>query len=752
MGRPIIWLAWRVTMRRRNLPLAAVITVGITLLTLLALATAMVPGAAKREQSRLQAITPIVNQGDGGKDSVTARIVDPRLTNTRRWQGNQIIRYYYASANSASAGPGPRVPGIPKVPDVGQFYASPALISLIQREEDIAALFTGRKLAGVIGGAGLGHPHELRAIVGVPADSYLLQEVTGYGRSPGQISQEEVAGNRTVNTVVATFGGILIWLPAIWFLQILARLANAQRMRRTRALRALGLSRAGVRTLHWLELGVLCVLAIVIGAATYAWVVRHLTRIPGTSIGFCSGDLQLALWLLIGCLIGPTVGALVVTSVAVDSVGGRSSATVSSLRTRATELGLVALTLGLVLLFVAPHGPRGVVAALALWMGCALVAAGLGLAGPWLVIAIFTHWVRRARSAGRVVGMKLAISNSPTSLRLSSLLGIMILLLLGFQAFINILNGGSSADWQARLAAVPQVPAVANLAGDLSLAELQARTPGVTSVMQRQITTESKERLRIVYADCQDLRNLTNTVIRGCTGQPQWLNAPTAIAGNDDQVMLARGREVRLPGTTDVAVAPGAPARFAGSLLVPAGWAPEQPDRRGSDFFLVVENTRLANTLATIAGAAPTTQFDLGPLDRHNPDTQEFRGQMQWLTMGALAGIGLVALSLATTAIGETTERSVRLRSLRLLGAGRWELGMAHTWSTAVPLVLLGWTATALGWFVAAAMQNFDDRADLDAAWIGRALLVSVLVAGLVALTTWPGVTKTAAGSGGLTG
>lgn len=78
------------------------------------------------------------------------------------------------------------------------------------------------------------------------------------------------------------------------------------------------------------------------------------------------------------------------------------------------------------------------------------------------------------------------------------------------------------------------------------------------------------------------------------------------------------------------------------------------------------------------------------------------------------------------------------MRVLRLLGASTPAFLSAHVWSTAVPLVVLGWIATGCGWLVSQAMYNIDDRAVVSSQAYAICLVGTLVAAGAVAATSIP--------------
>ncbi|GAA3525173.1 hypothetical protein GCM10022234_22680 [Aeromicrobium panaciterrae] len=142
--------------------------------------------------------------------------------------------------------------------------------------------------------------------------------------------------------------------------------------------------------------------------------------------------------------------------------------------------------------------------------------------------------------------------------------------------------------------------------------------------------------------------------------------------------------------------------------------------------------------MASLSAAGPVAQFDLGDLDRHNPNNQQFPEQVRWLTVGSSVGLAFGLLALTATAIGASRERRSRMRTLRLIGAGHAHLLPVHFWATASPIIVLGWLATGAGWLVTLAIRNVDDRATVSFGVIGLTAVVVTSAGILVAILTYP--------------
>ncbi|MDN5854784.1 MAG: hypothetical protein L0K86_18425, partial [Actinomycetia bacterium] len=660
----------------------------------------------------------------------------------RRWNGHEIIRRYYARGSSRL-----NVPGVVRMPAPGEYVASPALVALIERDTTIAALFDGMRRTGVIAPDGLIQPHEFRAVVGIPPDTPLLTNVDGFG---GTAPWRE--DHRNLNRLVSFFVLALVWIPVAAFVAVISRLSARQRSRRARSLRELGMSRRAVLSIHGIEAAVICAPAALIGAMVYDQLAGRVTSVPGTQIGFFSEPAQLGWGVSLGVAVlsvgvfAASAAAAVRRAVDIGTTGRTAAELAKSAR---RSRGLWVLLTGVVLLAVAPvlTDLFGGVGFVSLWVACALVAAGIGIAGAPLTCRTITSAAERARSVAALVGLRLG-GVVTGSARLAGLLGVIVVLLLGGLAFTNVLNGGSSHDWDERLAQRSRVPVIADdLTGRLSLRHVRDIAPASGAVQTLQIR-RGRKHVAIVFGRCTDLEQLSGTTVRNCTDRPQWIESSRRASHR------AEPRRIDLPGagsirppdtdapTVHVESRAALPKALTGALLVPPELAPPNETLRSSRYFLLLRNTDLEPVMARLSAGTPNLQFDLGSLDYHNPATQRFPTQVRWLTVGTLIGLSVGVAAIAAIGTGEAADRSSRMRGLRVLGARPSLILRTHLWSTVTPIVLLGWLSVAIAWAVCLAMENVDDRAAVQPASFGWTALGVLIAALLIGLITYPAVTR----------
>ncbi|MEJ7633960.1 hypothetical protein [Aeromicrobium sp.] len=716
--------------------------------TVLALATVGAPQVAADRAARTEAIAPQVTYDGSRTDLSNLRMIDPAVPQGRRWNGHPVVRQYFATGTSSLTAPGVR-----QMPAAGEYVASPALVDLIDRDQSAAALFEGITRTGVIDSAGLVQPHELRAVMGISGDprTPLLVEVEGFGGPPPQALEDTTNLNRLVSFFVLA----LVWLPVGAFIVVISRLSSQQRSRRARTLRQVGMSRRSVLLLHGVEAAVICTPAALAAALVYDRFVVRVDSVPGTQIGFFGGPAR-AGWLVSAIVIVLVIGTFAASAAvairrAFNTVG-ETTLTVQPAAALRRSRGTKILCGGLGLLILAPLLVKvvsGGIGFSSLWIGCVLVALGTGTTGAALVVQAMRSTSTRLSSASAFVGLRLGAVETG-SLRLASMFSVIVILLLGGLAFMNVLNGGSSRGWDERLATQQHVPVVVNdLVGNLNLQDVRAIAPGTSAIETRQIQ-HGKQEIPVVFASCADLEKLTGVAVRDCSDRPQWIAAEGTpprpkLSG---AIRLPSGVNIQTPADSEAEIKmPGqaVPDVIRGALLIPADLAPVAPTYESANYLLLVKNANLERVMARLSSRSPQLQFDLGELDYHNPDTLLFPSQVRWLTVGTILGLLLGVAAIAAAGLGEAGQRSSRMRGLRILGARRQFILTSHLWSTVTPIATLGLASTIIGWLVCTAMKNVDDRAAVQPstfAWTALGVLVAAFVVGLI---TFPAVTRRSA-------
>ncbi|MBF4162421.1 FtsX-like permease family protein [Nocardioides acrostichi] len=749
-ARSLAWLARRFVQRGAGAWLSLLLAVGMAVIVLVGLGSASAIQAIGRQHQRSTDLSAVLVPDGGSAESIGLRMIDPAALTQRRWNGRTIDREFFAAGDDASADE-VAIPGVPRVPQAGDFYASPDLVRLVERDPVVAALFGAEHLVGTIDDVGLRQPHELRAVIGVSARRGLLVPVEGFGGDSGQAGPasepaEAVASQRVLDLSVAGYVVVLVWLPLGFFLVVVSRLASARRRQRVAALRLIGVDARRVWALQFLEASAVCIPAGIVAAGLYTWTTSWATRLPGTDVGFFASDVQLSFATrLVICLglIGTTCGC-----VAADARERRPARRAATADASISRTGVGALVLGLLLLALPSLTDlRNGLTPLALWGGLVAAAAGLAVAGPQLVTRVLG---RRLGSAGptQLVGRRLASDRVALTLRLAGVMSVIIVLLIGSVAFTALLDGGTAQAWEARARAQQQVPIVAtDLSGALTLSRVRS-VPALDKAIEVRSVTTGSVPLGVVFATCDELAGLVGAASPGnCESDPgpRWLGRlPTQarLRSLGSTIDIAGAGRVRLPGRVGIAWIEGLPRQLRGALVLPPSRAPSTPQGDGATFLTLSPASSARVTLATFSSLEPTIQFDLGALDRHNPDTQQYPTQVEWLRLAAALSLLIGLLAMLVVAMADAQERGPRVRVLRVLGASRRQLFAVHLWAVWAPATLAGFMAIATGWLVVLAMHHIDDRAGVSGSLYG-ALAAAVVLSTLgVALWSWPTVLR----------
>lgn len=715
---------------RRNRSTTTVLILGVFVVTVLALATAVAPVVMGHQRHRQAALAPVVGDAGGGD---TGLLVADSLP-SGRWNGHEISRYYYAVAHTASR-LSVRIPGVGAPPRPGDYVASPALVRLIDSDPVVNALFRRLTRVGTIGSDGLVQPRELKAIIGVAdAEGLSLLPVLRFGAgTPPQPLDDDTVLNTTVTGMTLA----LLWMPGVAFLVVITRLSARQSRSRVRALRGIGLSSAAVRLLQATEMVVLAMPGVVLGAVAFHAATRVLTGLPGAPVGFFSSDAHLPVGLAGAVIAGVLLVLGLLAAFAQPARwaerrrGGREPTT----RARAARVGWPMVLVGLVYAAALPLSASflGVAGVAGFWLSCGLVAAGFAMVGPSLVRSACDWLALRVRGAGLLVGLRSGRVATTSTTRLASLACVVIIVMLNSLAFMSILSGGNREEWESRLATISELPLIAtDITGTVDLDLVRTVHDG--PVAQLKEVNVAGRTVSLVFASCADLGELTAAPVQNCTGSVQWIGR----ARRDVPRGVLHEAGLDAYPTDQVVKLVGAPDEFTSALLLDPTRARRMSKTDGSSFYMLVAGRKAAETMAAFASLAPDAYSTLGDLDQENPDAQPYPDQIQWIIVGAVLCLMVAALGAASTLLGEAADRAFKIRGLVLLGAPRREFVAVQAVGTAVPLLVLGWSASLLGWLTCRGMHAVDDRATVPLAAVGETLLGTVLVALLLTVGTLP--------------
>ena len=323
----------------------------------------------------------------------------------------------------------PPVPGIPRLPGPGEFYASPALDKLLRSvpHEQLRDRYPGRE-AGVIGAAGLPSPDTLIVVVGRNADEVSklpdAHQVTRVMTSTPQHCGSCVTGIPAagLDLVLGVVAGALIF-PVLMFIGTATRLSAMRREQRAAAMRLVGATPRQIAVLSAVESAASALIGTVVGFALFLATRPALAEIPFTGERFYRADLVVNPVETAAIAIGVPLAAAVVAHLALRHVQISPlgvSRRVTPRPPRAHRL--VPMLVGLAWLgyFVirptsVPNTSVGQVEAFL--PGFLVVMAGLVIAGPWLTMVCARALARRTGRLPTLIAARRLADNPKAGFR-----------------------------------------------------------------------------------------------------------------------------------------------------------------------------------------------------------------------------------------------------------------------------------------------------------------------------------------------
>ncbi len=414
--------------------------------------------------------------------------------------GNQAID----RIDVAAAGPNaPVPPGLPHLPGPGEYYASPALTTLIASEpaDQLRDRFPGREI-GTIGAAALPSPNSLIIVIGHTARQLSRApgavEVGAIQRTPANCyACQNAVGSGPVLQFILAGGAVALLLPVLILIATASRLSAARREERFAAMRLVGATPRQVAVISAVEAVVAAVAGVAVGFALFFVFRPLLYRVPFTGAPLAEGDLSLRWIDIVLAVIGVPVAAVVSARLALRRVQISPLAVHRRASSRPPRIvRIIPLLAGIALLaYFDAVGKPGAIGGqlLELLVGFAFLVVGLVLAGPWFTTAGSRLMVKRASRPATLIAGRRLLDNPKAAFRFIS--GLVIALFVA-SALIGALSsiaatstsGGGSAGRDTladpfcsfsttNCPASAEVPSVSSQV----LAELRA-TPGVRSV------------------------------------------------------------------------------------------------------------------------------------------------------------------------------------------------------------------------------------------------------------------------------
>ena len=719
---------------RAGLGRIALMVVGLAVGVVVALAAVTVPGVLGNRAQLVSARLPLTVQ-EGTVQRFQASLV-PGM-----WGDRRFTKVVVADVADA-----PRPPGVTRLPGPGEVVLSPAAAKLADRDADFAADVAGRR-AGTIGPDGLAGPDELYAYVGLAA-------ADGQGLEPAR----DWGGSGVDETVRHQFASLPWQMAAVLagplaiYLTVCSRLSAASRRRRWAALSLIGMDRARMRRVAFVESAVIGGLGALAGVAGYAVVNRFLG--PSGLMGFT--------WYPRVSSLSPTSAVVLVVCVALvaGSGGGRAVARATGDPVRSRFDGAepavrwwtaVPFVLGVTVLaeiIMSGHRTQTVSGRFALTMVGAIVLASAGLLPAVRSVSLLA--ARHLAAAGPTPAIRIGARRveAGASRLVSHLAGLCLLVLVASIGSAVLLAGADTsvptADQlvthvyanqvpQARVAAMTSVPSARKWVVQSSVV-----TPPGPGMGKPTFDDYIKIMgVKHLFADCQTLRAELGAPLTGCQdGQDYRLVdttdpvsaqlQPGKVLDYDDGPLTVPGPILAVPG---VGPFPDGPVILtATDVRTRTAWSP--------DVMFYYHLKPVAGALDAFASAvsrvAPAVVLNVYGLDADNLEMYRAeRGVLKSaMGMAFILALGAYLVSAAARA----AERRRDDVALIVIGATRRTLRSAQRFQLVLPLLLALPVACAVGWLSANALLFTDNH---RTGWYSGDLAPMAALAAAALLTAW---------------
>jgi hypothetical protein len=439
--------------------------------------------------------------------------------------GNQVID----QVDLAAAGPkAPVPPGIAHLPGPGEYYASPALTTLLQSEpaNELRDRYPGRQI-GTIGAAALPSPTSLIIVIGHTARQL--------SRAPGAVEVRAIqrtsahcyacqntVGSGPVLQFILAGGAVALLLPVLILIATASRLSAARREERFAAMRLVGATPRQISVVSAVEAVVAAVAGVAVGFALFFVCRPLLYHVPFTGAPLAEGDLSLHWIDIVLTVIAVPVAAVVSARLALRRVQISPLGVSRRASSRPPRIvRIIPLLAGItVLAYFDAAGKPGAIGGqlLELLVGFVLLIVGLVLAGPWFTTAGARLMAKRASRPATLLAGRRLLDNPKAAFRFISGLVIALFITsatigaLSSVAAATTSSGGGSAGKETladpfctfsttNCPASAQVPSVPGQVLD----ELRT-TPGVRGVtVIHQSSSQAPERNSFGIVACEQL-------------------------------------------------------------------------------------------------------------------------------------------------------------------------------------------------------------------------------------------------------
>jgi hypothetical protein len=357
--------------------------------------------------------SPVPSRGELWNDSVDF------------YQGQTITRLDVAPLGASAPVP----PGITRLPAPGEYYASPALATLLKTVPagELADRFPGH-LAGTIGDAALNGANDLVIYIGyTPATLSAVPGTTW-------VTSITTAPPREVFTPFFRYaflvGVLAVLFPMLVLISTATRLAADRREERFAALRLVGGTPGDIRVVASVESVVSAFCGAVLGVVIFLLVRPALAGAALTGTQYFGSQLRPTVWGYLAMLVGVPVAAAVAALISLRRV----QVSPLGVSRRATpkpptfwRLAPLVLGLGLYVYGLSKTSHKSIGAPA--YPGLLITMVGLVIAGPWLTSVASRLFGRIVSGSSALLSTRRLADNPKTAFR--SVTGLVLAVFLG---------------------------------------------------------------------------------------------------------------------------------------------------------------------------------------------------------------------------------------------------------------------------------------------------------------------------------
>jgi hypothetical protein len=613
--------------------------------------------------------------------------------------GSQLID----QIDVAAAGPGaPIPPGMSRLPGPGQYFASPALVSLLRSQpaDELRDRYPGR-LVGTIGGAGLPSPNSLIIVIGHDVGQLSKQpaaiEIGAIHRGLANCyGCQSVVGSGPVLEFILVGAAVALVLPILILIATASRLSAARREERFASMRLVGATPRQISKISAVEAVIAALAGVVLGFGLFFAVRPLLYHVPITGAPLAQGDLSLHAVDILIAVVGVPIAAVVSARLALRRVQISPLGVTRRVRKRPPGIArILPLLAGIAFLaYFDAAGKPGAVGSqlLELLVGFVLLIVGLVLAGPWFTTAGSRIMANRASRPATLIAGRHLLDNPKAAFRFVS--GLVIALFvasaaIGALSSVTHATGGSSANASLSTLAdpfctysttdCPTASVVASVPHSV-LNDLRA-TPGVQGVaVVHEAPNQTQEGRSFGVVACDELAK--TPAIGRC--------APRATAASVGYFLSKV-----LGHTANASITTWPSWNLSATQLASIPVSAVVVATNGSSS--AIERVRTELERAFPLQGTPVT------VEALDPSTARLLTMIQAMTdVIIVASLIIAACSLAVNVAAGLTERRRPFSLLRLTGVPRKLLHRVVTLESALPLLIVAAVSIVVGLLAAA--------------------------------------------------